>query len=75
MNLNFNEICAFDIIIKLNKSTFELMVQAISNWFNKQIASIETAHNDVSWEESLDNAIASISAIKDLETEQGQDKL
>ena len=43
-------------------------MQAISNWFNRQIASIETAHNDVSWEESLDNAIASISAIKDLES-------
>ena len=69
MKLYFNETCAFDIIIKINKSTFERIMQAISNWFNRQIASIETAHNDVSWEESLDNAIASISAIKDLESD------
>ena len=48
------------------------MVQALSKWLNRQIASIETAHTEVSWEESLDNAIQQINSIKDVESDAGQ---
>ena len=51
------------------------MFSGISNWFNRQIATIETAHAEISWEESLDNAILQINAIKDVETDEGQERL
>ena len=51
------------------------MFSGVSNWFSRQIATIEKAHTDISWEESLDTAIQEINSIKDIESEDGKEKL
>ena len=45
------------------------------SWIKRQMASFEKAHAEVTWEEALDTAIASINELKEVESEDGKSKL